>query len=59
MRRLGMSVYPNHKKINEIVDYILLYTPNKENLYRCHNFYPHIYTGLDCNHFIKCSEQFK
>ena len=22
MRRLGISVYPNHKPINEIVDYI-------------------------------------
>ena len=24
MRRLGISVYPNHKPINEIVDYIHL-----------------------------------
>lgn len=38
---------------------ILSYQPVNANIYGCHNFYPHRYTGLDYDHFIKCSEQFK
>lgn len=38
---------------------ILSHRPNRENLIGCHNFYPHVYTGLSRDHFIKCSEQFK
>ncbi|RKD27604.1 hypothetical protein SAMN02745883_00487 [Caminicella sporogenes DSM 14501] len=41
------------------LDNILTYLPNKENLIGCHNFYPHRYTGLSREHFIKCSKQFK
>jgi len=38
---------------------ILSYQPKKQNLYGCHNFYPHEYTGLSREHFMKCSKQFK
>lgn len=38
---------------------ILSYEPSVFNLYGCHNFYPHAYTGLSRKHFIKCSKEFK
>lgn len=41
------------------LDNIISHRPNKNNLIGCHNFYPHTYTGLSREHFIKCSEQFK
>lgn len=55
----GLKIELNMSNGTKYVDNILSYIPNKENLYGCHNFYPHIYTGLDYDHFIKCSEQFK
>ena len=73
MKRLGISVYPNHTSIEENIEYIeldlsngtkyvdniLSYKANLQNIYGCHNFYPHVYTGLSYDHFIKYSEQFK
>ena len=41
------------------IDNILSYKANLNNIYGCHNFYPHKYTGLSYEHFIKCSKQFK
>lgn len=38
---------------------ILSYKPNEMRLIGCHNFYPHVYTGLSESHFLKCSKQFK
>ncbi|WP_425446433.1 DUF871 domain-containing protein [Dethiothermospora halolimnae] len=38
---------------------ILSYRPKTENLIGSHNFYPHVYTGISRDHFIKCSESFK
>lgn len=38
---------------------IMSYKPNTDNLLGCHNFYPHRYSGLSYEHFIKCSKQFK
>jgi hypothetical protein len=38
---------------------IMTYKPNTEKLLGCHNFYPHRYSGLSYDHFIKCSKQFK
>ncbi len=38
---------------------ILSYMPNEKRLIGCHNFYPHVYTGLSESHFLKCSKQFK
>lgn len=38
---------------------ILSYMPKKENIIGCHNFYPHRYTGLSREHFLKTSKQFK
>lgn len=41
------------------VDNIMSYKPNVENLIGSHNFYPHRYSGLSYEHFIKCSKIFK
>lgn len=54
-----LKVELNMSNGTKYVDNILSYKPNRENLYGCHNFYPHVYTGLSYKHFIKCSKQFK
>ncbi len=41
------------------LDTILSYKPNAQRLIGCHNFYPHVYSGLSDRHFLKCSNQFK
>lgn len=41
------------------VDNILSYQANASALMGCHNFYPHRYTGLNYEHFIETSKQYK
>lgn len=41
------------------VDNIMSYQANRERIIGCHNFYPHVYTGLSRQHFLSCSKQFK
>ena len=55
----GLKVELNMSNGTKYVDNILSNKPNMENLYGCHNFYPHVYTGLSYKHFIACSKQFK
>lgn len=55
----GLKVELNISNGTKYVDNILSYCPNKENILGCHNFYPHAYTGLGYDHFIKCTRQFK
>ena len=55
----GLKIELNVSNGTKYVDNILSYKANLENIYGCHNFYPHVYTGLSYEHFIKCSEQFK
>ncbi|OYD06794.1 DUF871 domain-containing protein [Paludifilum halophilum] len=38
---------------------ILSFKPNRDRLIGSHNFYPHRYTGLSYDHFIRCSRSFK
>ncbi|MCR8744753.1 DUF871 domain-containing protein [Romboutsia lituseburensis] len=40
--------------LNTIMDY----RPKKDNLIGCHNFYPHKYSGLKLEHFLKCTQRF-
>lgn len=61
-----MSYNPYNLKIElnmsggtRYLDTILSYCPNKKNLYGCHNFYPHRYTGLSREHFFNTSRYFK
>ncbi len=57
--KYGLKVELNMSNGTKYVDNIVSYKPNLNNLYGCHNFYPHVYTGLSYDHFIKCSKQFK
>ncbi|MBZ9622245.1 MupG family TIM beta-alpha barrel fold protein [Clostridium sp. FP2] len=55
----GLKIELNMSNGSKYVDNILSYKPNVDNILGCHNFYPHVYTGLSYEHFIKCSKQFK
>ena len=55
----GLKIELNMSNGTKYIDNILSYKANANNLYGCHNFYPHKYTGLSFEHFIKCSKQFK
>lgn len=57
--KFGLKVELNVSNGTKYIDNILSYNANPTNIYGCHNFYPHVYTGLSYDHFIKCSEQFK
>lgn len=41
------------------IDTIIDYKPNIYNLYGCHNFYPHKYSGLSVDFFNECTKRFK
>lgn len=55
----GLKVEINISTGTKYLENILSYQPKKENLYGCHNFYPHAYTGLSREHFLACSKQFR
>jgi uncharacterized protein len=55
----GLKVELNASNGTKYLDTVLTYKPNVENILGCHNFYPHVYTGLCYEHFIKCSKLFK
>ena len=57
--KYGLKIELNMSNGTKYVDNIVSYKPNLENIYGCHNFYPHLYTGLGYEHFLKCSKQFK
>ena len=52
--KIEINMSNNTNYIDTIIDYM----PNKDNLIACHNFYPHRYSGLNFEHFIKCTERF-
>lgn len=55
----GLKIELNISNGTKYVDNIISYKANLNNLYGCHNFYPHIYTGLCYDNFISASKQFK
>lgn len=55
----GLKIELNISNGTKYVDNIISYKANLNNLYGCHNFYPHIYTGLSYDNFIASSNQFK
>lgn len=55
----NLKIEINMSNGTRYLETILSYQPIKENLYGCHNFYPHRYTGLAYEHFLQCSKQFK
>lgn len=40
------------------LDTIMDHMPNRYNLYGCHNFYPHNYSGLKLEFFQECNKRF-
>lgn len=52
--KIEINMSSNTNYIDTIIDYM----PNKDNLIACHNFYPHRYSGLNFDHFTKCTERF-
>lgn len=57
--KFGIKIELNMSSGNKYVENIMSYKPNTQNLYGCHNFYPHVYTGISRAHFLSCSKQFK
>lgn len=57
--RYGLKIELNMSGGSKYLDNIMSYKPNTANILGCHNFYPHIYTGLSYPHFLECSRQFK
>lgn len=55
----GLKIELNISNGTKYVDNIISYKVNLNNLYGCHNFYPHIYTGLSYENFMASSNQFK
>lgn len=54
----GLKIEINMSNNTRYIDTIMDYMPNKENLIACHNFYPHNYSGLNFDHFMRCTENF-
>lgn len=57
--KYGLKIELNMSAGTKYVDNIFSYQPNAENIYGCHNFYPHRYSGIGYEHFMKCNRQFK
>lgn len=55
----NLKIEINMSNETSYIDTIMDYRPNKENIIGCHNFYPHIYTGLERNFFNNCTNKFK
>lgn len=55
----NLKIEINMSNATKYLENILSYMPNKDNLIGCHNFYPHRYSGLSYDFFIKCSKKFK
>lgn len=55
----GLKIEINMSNDTHYIDTIMDYCPNRYQLVGCHNFYPHLYSGLGLDHFIKCTQNFK
>lgn len=55
----GLKIEINMSNNTHYIDTIMDYQPNIYNLVGCHNFYPHQYSGLELEHFNKCTQNFK
>ncbi len=55
----NLKIEINMSSGTKYIDNVMSYKPNLDNLLASHNFYPHRYSGLSYDHFIKCSKQFK
>lgn len=55
----GLKIELNISSGTKYLDNVMSYLPKKDNIIGCHNFYPHRYTGISREHFMKTSEEFK
>lgn len=55
----GLIIEVNMSNDVHTIDTIMDYQPDRYKLYGCHNFYPHGYSGLGLDFFVKCSERFR
>jgi hypothetical protein len=55
---LGLKIEINMSNDDHYLERIFDYSPNKEQLVGCHNFFPQAYTALDLDYFIHCSNRF-
>ncbi|NIZ40331.1 MupG family TIM beta-alpha barrel fold protein [Entomospira entomophila] len=55
----GLQVEINMSNDTHYIETIMDYKPNTDALLGCHNFYPHAYSGLTREHFMRCTERFK
>ncbi len=55
----GLIIEINMSQGTNYLDNIMSFHPNPETLSGSHNFYPHRYTGLGYEHFLKCINKFK
>ena len=56
--KYDLKIEINMSQDTHTIDNIIDFKPNKYNLIGSHNFYPHRYSGLDLDFFIKTSEKF-
>ena len=59
LNKHNLKIEINMSNGTKYLENILSYKPQVKNIYGCHNFYPHKYTGLSREHFLKTSKQFK
>lgn len=55
----GLKIEINMSSGTRYIENVMSHRPNLDNILASHNFYPHRYSGLSYEHFIKCSRQFK
>lgn len=55
----GLKIEVNMSNNTSTLDTIMDYQPNVHNLIGCHNFYPHVYSGLSLEHFQACTKRYK
>ncbi|MDY6063224.1 MAG: MupG family TIM beta-alpha barrel fold protein [Erysipelotrichaceae bacterium] len=55
----NLKIEINMSNETHTIDTIMDYCPNRYQLYGCHNFYPHNYSGLNFDLFDRCTHNFK
>lgn len=55
----GLAIELNISSGTRYLENILSYQANPNKLLGCHNFYPHVYTGLSYQHFIETTKVYK
>jgi len=54
----GLKIEVNMSQGTKYIDNIMSFSPNRENLLGCHNFYPHQFSGLGTSFFKETTARF-